>query len=85
MDLNPQDYFSGRQLSLAEVVQRRDIDEVKNLHHRLRTKQAGLPVFSQSIDMRSVLLLYKKCYRLQLLSDAFHSGDRWFRPEHYSH
>lgn len=35
MDLNPQDYFSGQQLSLAEAIQRGDIDEVKNLRHRL--------------------------------------------------
>ena len=36
MDLNPQDYFSGQQLVLAEDIQRGDIDGVEKLAPQTR-------------------------------------------------
>ena len=41
MDLNPQDYFSGQQLSLAEAIQRGDIDEVKKLASQTELNKPG--------------------------------------------
>lgn len=41
MNLNPQDYFSGQQLSLAEAIQRGDIDEVKKLASQTELNKSG--------------------------------------------
>ena len=41
MDLNPQDYFSGQQLVLAEDIQRGDIDGVEKLAPQTELNKPG--------------------------------------------